>query len=77
MSQQLDAEELGRAVATLRAWRHAPKAEYACPKCGAPGVAIDDRSARPHAEWFHFACTACGLSESINIPMCTHTEALD
>ena len=38
-----------------------------CPRCDAPGLAIEDRSARPHAEWYFLRCQGCGLDETIHI----------
>ncbi len=66
-----------RAIALLRAWRLAPKAQYACPVCAADGVTIEDRSARPHTEWYHFGCASCGLDHAISIPLGSRPPSLD
>ncbi len=60
----------------LREWRRNPKGEQRCPNCGAPGLVITDRSSRPMAEWYHFGCAACGLDDSLCIPMTTHRPLL-
>lgn len=60
------------AMNQLRIWQANRKAELDCPNCGAPGLRIDDRSSRPHAEWYAFKCKACGLDDSIYIPMASH-----
>jgi predicted RNA-binding Zn-ribbon protein involved in translation (DUF1610 family) len=49
----------------------------ACPSCGKPGLAIVDRSARPHAEWYGLSCAACGLAETLNIPLGAAVPTLD
>ena len=72
-----NADAQSRAVDVLSDWRFAPRASYPCPCCGAAGVAIEDRSARPHAEWYHFACSACGLDETLNIPLGSRPPSLD
>ena len=38
----------------LARWRRTQPA--ACPACGAPGLVIIDRSARPYAEWYALPC---------------------
>ncbi len=53
----------------IAAWRLEPGMQRSCPVCAADGLAIDDRSARPHAEWYHVRCPACRLDETINIPL--------
>lgn len=65
----LPADELRKALDTLAAWRADPDAPSACPHCGETRLAIADRSARPHAEWYHLVCAACGLDETIHIPL--------
>lgn len=65
----LSRHEVASALATLALWRGNPDAEAACPKCGAVGLSIVDRSARPHAEWYHLECKGCGLEETIHIPL--------
>ena len=65
----LTADELRTALEVIAGWRAEPDAPAACPRCGKAGLALADRSARPHAEWYHLACTACGLDETIHIPL--------
>lgn len=65
-------ELMSEAMERLRTWQADRKADLTCPNCGAPGLKIKDRSARPHAEWYAFKCTACGLDDAIHIPMASH-----
>jgi len=65
----LSGEELLRALAAIARRRDAPEAVLDCPRCGAEGLVLADRSARPHAEWYHLACPACGLDETVHIPL--------
>jgi len=69
LSHQLTGEKLQEALARINEWRGNSEAPGNCPVCGAPGVAIFDRSARPYAEWYELKCTACGLDATIQIPM--------
>jgi hypothetical protein len=73
----LDAEQLREAARRIAAWRADPEVPVACPACGKPGLAIVDRSARPHAEWYALTCSACGLSETLNIPLGPAVPSLD
>jgi predicted RNA-binding Zn-ribbon protein involved in translation (DUF1610 family) len=57
------------AIRRIAAWRVEPGHPVACPACETPGLEIIDRSARPHAEWYVLACPACGLSETLHIPL--------
>ena len=61
--------ETAAALERIEAWRRSPADTVACPLCGAPGLEIVDRSARPHAEWYHVACASCGLDDNINVPL--------
>ena len=65
----LSAGELRNALTIIAGWRTDPDAQVACPRCGQAGLAIADRSARPYAEWYHLGCAACGLDETIHIPL--------
>ncbi len=65
-------ELMGEAMGRLRTWQADGKAALSCPTCGAPGLKIKDRSARPHSEWYEFKCAACGLDDAIHIPMASH-----
>lgn len=67
---------VSRAMDELRAWHINPKGQQNCPYCGAPGVTIIDRSARPHAEWYHFSCTKCGLDDALYIPLPSHRPTM-
>jgi predicted RNA-binding Zn-ribbon protein involved in translation (DUF1610 family) len=73
----LDADGLRLAIARIAAWRAAPAKPVACPACGREGLAIVDRSARPHAEWYALACAACGLDETLHIPLASPVQSLD
>lgn len=65
----LDAEGMRRAIDRVTRWRVAPDDSVACPACEAPGLEIVDRSARPYAEWYALKCAACGLDQTIQIPL--------
>ncbi len=58
----LSAAERRAALETIARWRADPEAPVACPRCRAAELALADRSARPHAEWYQLACPACGLA---------------
>ena len=73
----LTADQHRQAIASLGAWRADPATVVVCPACGKPGLAIVDRSARPHAEWYALTCAACGLSETIHIPLGAAVHTLD
>jgi predicted RNA-binding Zn-ribbon protein involved in translation (DUF1610 family) len=66
---KLSHDKWRQALAIITSWRLEPETAHPCPHCGASGLAIEDRSARPHAEWYHLHCTACGLSDTIHIPL--------
>ena len=66
---RLTGDALRAAHSTIAAWRINPSTDAICPLCGAAGLGITDRSARPHAEWYAISCAACGLNESLHIPM--------
>ena len=65
----LPADVQGEALRRIAGWRLEPARPVACPVCEAPGLAIEDRSARPHAEWYVLTCAACGLAETLHVPM--------
>lgn len=71
---QREATEAFRRVA---AWRADPAVPVACPVCDAPGLDIVDHSARPYAEWYALSCAACGLNETLNVPMSAPMPTLD
>lgn len=60
------------AMDRLRTWQADTSADQTCPNCGAPGLKIKDRSARPHAEWYAMKCAVCGLDDAIQIPSVSH-----
>ena len=66
MGHPLPPSKLAAALFAIRAWRADSAENSACPDCGAPGLDIQDRSARPYAEWY---VLACGLDATINIPL--------
>lgn len=57
------------ALAAIMAGRLNPEAAVRCPVCGNAGLEVEDRSARPHAEWYALSCASCGLDDTIQIPM--------
>jgi hypothetical protein len=73
----LTAEQQRAAVARITAWRADPQRRVACPVCGAEGLRIVDRSARPHTEWYALSCTACGLDETLHIALGATIQTLD
>lgn len=66
--QLSDAQER-RAHREIRAWRDDPTAPRTCPVCEAPGATIEDRSARPHTEWYAINCRSCGLDQAFAIAL--------
>jgi hypothetical protein len=73
----LDADQQRGAMAAIAAWRADPHSPVACPACRKTGLAIIDRSARPYAEWYALACAACGLDETLHIPLGPPVQSLD
>jgi hypothetical protein len=73
----LTPEQQREALRRIAVWRAAPGRPVACPACAAEGLAIVDRSARPHAEWYALSCPACGLAETLHIPMGAAVPTLD
>ena len=73
----LTAEEQRTAARSIAAWRADPQTPVACPACGKPGLAIIDRSARPHAEWYALSCPACGLAETLHMALGARVPTLD
>ena len=73
----LTPEQQREAMRRVAAWRADPGRPVACPACGKEGLEIIDRSARPHAEWYALTCPACGLSETLHIPLGTAAHTLD
>jgi hypothetical protein len=73
----LTAEQQCQAARRVAAWRADPRQPVACPACGKLGLGIIDRSARPYAEWYALACAACGLDETLHIPLGPPVQSLD
>jgi hypothetical protein len=67
--RSLTADEQRAAFKSIAAWRAAPADPVACPHCAAPGLRIEDRSARPHAEWYVLDCPTCGLAATLHMPL--------
>ena len=65
----LPPDRIHEALATIRAAHQDPDSPVVCPVCREPGLVIEDQSARPHAEWYALSCKACGLDDTIHIPM--------
>ncbi len=65
----LKTEHLPEALDRIAAWRIDPGKVQNCPVCGAPGIEIIDRSARPYSEWYALRCVACGLDAGLHIPL--------
>ena len=72
---RLRSENVQSALGAIAAWRADPATPVACPACGREGLAVSDRSARPHAEWYVLSCAACGLNDSVHIPLSPPREA--
>jgi predicted RNA-binding Zn-ribbon protein involved in translation (DUF1610 family) len=73
LSPELQQEAMRR----VADWRADPGRPVACPACSAQGLQIIDRSARPHAEWYALSCPACGLAETLHIPLGAVVPTLD
>ncbi|MEO0672099.1 MAG: hypothetical protein AAFU50_04365 [Pseudomonadota bacterium] len=69
------AGERNAAADVISAWR-AGKTGLACPRCQRTGVEIEDRSARPHAEWYAVLCSGCGFEATVQIPLGTRPISL-
>jgi transcription elongation factor Elf1 len=65
----LSADEIRLARAAIARRQADADAVLDCPRCGAAGLVLTDRSARPHAEWYHLCCAGCGLDETLHIPL--------
>lgn len=65
------------ALRRVAEWRSGGQTCVKCPGCEAAGLAITDRSARPHTEWYHLKCVACGLDTTIGVPLGSRPPTLD
>ncbi|MCH9807950.1 MAG: hypothetical protein K0U74_09470 [Alphaproteobacteria bacterium] len=65
------------AIDTVRTWEADKSVSVGCPLCGADGLGIIDKSARPHMSWYALKCGACDLDEAIAIPESAHNAAID
>ena len=66
-----------KAMGQVRIWEAGQRDGLVCPVCGAPGLEIIDRSARPHMSWYALSCGSCGLDEAIALPETAHGSAID
>jgi hypothetical protein len=73
----LTPEQQNEAMRAIALWRAAKEDTVACPACSEPGLAIIDRSARPHAEWYALSCSACGMDETLHIALGAAIPTLD
>jgi hypothetical protein len=73
----LEGDRLAKATRAIAAWQTCRGTSVACPVCGRAGLAILDRSARPHAEWYALSCAGCGLDETLHIPLGPPVEPMD
>lgn len=69
MAKTLEGGRLKEALRRISAWRADPGAFRECPLCGASGLEIVDRSARPYSEWYELKCAACGLDTTLHVPL--------
>ncbi len=61
-------DEMRVALRRIRMWENGGKTEpVTCPICGAPGLDVEDHSARPYSEWYFVRCASCGLDDKIHI----------
>ena len=65
----LSESEWEKAHHAVLAWKNNGQGTQACPRCGAPGLAVVDRSARPYSEWFELSCMACNLQVTMHTPL--------
>jgi hypothetical protein len=56
-------------IEIVRAFSHDRATPRGCPRCGEPELTIEDNSSPPVALWYRAHCPACGLDETIHIPM--------
>jgi hypothetical protein len=61
--------QVREATRRIRIWQADPVVSVLCPLCDAPGLTIEDRSARPVCEWFVLSCRSCRLEDTVQIPL--------
>lgn len=64
----LNASEWDKAHRLIADWKNDQDSAYPCPRCGAPGIALEDQSARPYAEWYALNCGQCSLEVTMHLP---------
>lgn len=70
-------ELTAKAITQVRRWEAGERDDLMCPMCGAKGLQIVDKSARPHMAWFDLTCAACGLHEAVAVPESAHATDHD
>ena len=65
----LTSSEWDRAHHIISLWKNDPGSLASCPRCDAKGLSIEDRSARPYAEWYAMSCANCGLAVTMHLPL--------
>ena len=73
----LTADQQREALRRITGWRLDPGQPVACPACERDGLGIEDRSARPYAEWYVLSCPACGLAETLHVAMAAPSQSWD
>lgn len=53
----------------MGAWRANPTIDVSCPRCSHAKLGIEDRSARPYAEWYALSCENCGLEHTLHVAL--------
>jgi transcription elongation factor Elf1 len=76
ISKRLNHDEQNRALVIIAQWRRSAGTQQ-CPRCDAAQLTVEDQSARPHAEWYHLACSSCGLDAMLQIPLAAPPLSLD
>jgi len=62
-------DRVAAALNAVEAWRRDHASPVACPVCGRQALTVSDLSARPWAEWYRLACSACGLDHTLHIAL--------
>lgn len=69
MARSADNDLTDAVLATVRRWQAGAPPPFVCPACGAVAAIVEDRSARPHAEWYALTCSACGVETVVQLPL--------